>query len=110
MDRMEFDVQGSAPLPYRVTIEKHGDNLNIYCTCAAGDNGQSCKHKLRILSGNPEGVVAPDVVQLRLVVDWVSGTDVEVALTALAKAEEELEREKNARKKASLEFARALRG
>ncbi|MEW9625644.1 SWIM zinc finger family protein [Rhodanobacter geophilus] len=88
MERMEFTVQGSAAIPYRVTLEKGGTNLNAYCTCAAGSNGQYCKHRFRILSGNPEGLVGPDPDGLRVAVDWLEGTDVESALRDLIAAED----------------------
>lgn len=90
MERMEFVVQGGEAEPYRVTLEKAGRNLNAYCTCAAGANGQYCKHRFRILSGNPEGVVCPDLSMLRMAVNWTEGTDVEMALRNLIAAEDQL--------------------
>lgn len=88
MDRMEFLVQGSQAEPYRVILEKRGENLNAYCTCAAGAKGQYCKHRFRILSGNSQDLIDPEVANVRLAVDWLSGTDVEAAISALAKAED----------------------
>lgn len=108
MLRMEFSVQGSEPEPYRVTVEKADGNLNAYCTCAAGANGQCCKHRLRILSGNPEGVIDPDFEALRTAVDWVAGTDVETALSALAMAEDSYESSKRELSKAKKMLAQAL--
>jgi hypothetical protein len=89
MERMDFMVQGGEIEPYRVTLEKSGSNLNAYCTCAAGSNGQYCKHRFRILSGNPEGLVDPDLDRLRAAVDWLVDTDVGIALSALVKAEDD---------------------
>lgn len=91
MERMMFVVQGSEAEPYRVTLEKSGRNLNAYCTCAAGSNGQYCKHRFRILSGNPEGIINPNMDELRLAVDWLNGTDVETALKNLVLAEDYFE-------------------
>ena len=88
MLRAEFSVQGTAEVPYRVIFEKTGRNLNAYCTCAAGSNGQSCKHRLRIFSGNPEGLVGGDIHMLNIVADWIVGTDVEYFLKELIKAED----------------------
>lgn len=90
MERMEFLVQGSEVEPYRVTLERAGGNLNAYCNCAAGSNGQYCKHRFGILSGNPAGVVVPDIDKLRVAVDWLEGTDVESALCNLIAVEDEL--------------------
>ena len=91
MEQAIFYVKGSASKPYRVTIERDGTNLNAYCTCAAGSHGMCCKHRLRIFSGNPEGMLDPDLDLLRSIVDWIVGTDVELALIELARAEDEFD-------------------
>lgn len=88
VDRLVFIVQGSQAEPYQVILEKNGGNLNAYCTCAAGANGQYCKHRFRILSGNAQDLIDPDSASLCLAVDWLVGTDVETAIIALAKAED----------------------
>jgi hypothetical protein len=53
-----------------------------------------CKHRLRIFSGNPEGMLDPDIDLLRSIVDWIVGTDVELALIELARAEDEFDEAK----------------
>lgn len=88
MERLEFFVQGSSPKPYRVVLEKSAENLNGFCTCGSGSNGQACKHVFRILSGNPEGLTDGFSVQLAQAVNWTVGTDVELALRSLAAAED----------------------
>jgi len=90
MERIEVQVLGSGESPYRVTFEKFGSRLRAFCTCAAGANGQACKHRLRLLSGNPEGVVDLNSLVLTKIVDWVVGTDVEQALEELARSETRL--------------------
>lgn len=108
MDRMEFLVQGSADEPYRVTIEKLGNNLNAYCTCAAGANGQYCKHRFRILSGNPEGITEGKIENLSAAVDWLVGSDVELALQDLAEAEDSLKAAKRALSVSKKRLSKAL--
>lgn len=88
MSRLEFSVQGSASEPYRVVFEKVGDNLNAYCSCPAGANGQCCKHRLRLLSGNPEGVISDSHSLLNDLASWLVGTNVETALVELIRAED----------------------
>lgn len=88
MTRLEFNVQGSANKPYRVLLEREKGNLNAFCSCPAGSNGQTCKHILRILSGNPEGLDGADCGHLRTAVDWVLDSDVGVALRTLTEAED----------------------
>lgn len=109
MKRFECFVQGSAAEPYMVLIEKSGSNLNAFCTCPAGSNGQYCKHRFRILSGNPEGMVSGDESLLVAVVDWLVGTDVEQAIGELARAEDALRFAQRAVKSAKINLAAALR-
>lgn len=94
MERMEFLVQGSALDPYRVTLERVDNSLKAYCTCAAGSNGQMCKHRMRILQGNSDGLLGLDVCQLEMAVKWLIGTDAELAIRELADAESAYERSK----------------
>ena len=107
--KMDFYVQGSEDDPYKVAIEKLGSDLNAYCTCAAGANGQSCKHRLRILSGNSDNIVGGDIDSLSLVVDWVAGTDVEFFLRQLIEAEDAFETAKARLSMARRDFAASMR-
>lgn len=109
MKRFECLVQGSAVEPYKVVFERNGSNLNAFCTCPAGSNGQYCKHRFRILSGNPEGIVSGDLALLPAVVDWLVGTDVEYAIRELSRAEDALSSAKKALKDAKISLAIALR-
>lgn len=109
MERMVFMVQGSVVEPYRVTLEKTETNLNVYCNCAAGSNGQICKHRFRILSGNPEGVIDLDSNQLCIAADWLVGTDVEAALMALVMAEDDCDAAKKKLVKARKLLAQVCR-
>ena len=109
MNKAEFLVQGSAKEPYRITIERSENNLHAFCTCKAGMSGQCCKHKFRLLSGNPQGVVGGDLLMLSTVVDWLVGTDVEHALTQLCHAEDRYELAKQSLSAAKKGLAVALR-
>jgi hypothetical protein len=91
-----FHVKGSAPEPYRIFITKTGEtNLSSDCTCAAGINGMACKHVVRILKNNPEGIVDLNMDDFNQVQKWVTGSDVDAAIKALKKAEEHLSSAKN---------------
>lgn len=109
MLRAEFYVQGSEEKAYRVVFEKSGKNLNAYCTCAAGSNGQSCKHRLRIFSGNPDGLVGGDVDMVHVVADWIVGTDVEFFLKELVRAEDVYEDARKRLINAKKNFVESLR-
>jgi hypothetical protein len=102
MEDICFLVQGSAEKPYKVTFKKNGSNLSAYCTCPAGENGQYCKHRFRILDGCNEGIVSCNKDEVMIVKAWLRGTDVEAALMAVIDAQkqsEKIKRELSAAKK-----------
>ncbi len=109
METIQFLVQGSADEPYEVTFQKAGDNLSAFCTCAAGQNGQYCKHRFQILEGNTEGIVSRNSEQVPTVVAWLPGTDVAEAMAALAAAEREFDRAKKIVTNAKKNLASAMR-
>ena len=91
MKELVFSVQGSAKEPYKVTFQKNGDNLSAYCTCPAGNNGQFCKHRFNILGNFTVGIVSGNEHEVDTIASWLSGTDVEDALTELINSEEQFE-------------------
>jgi hypothetical protein len=64
---------------------------------------------LRLLSGNPEGVLGVSKEQLLQIVDWVADSDVDAALCELAEAETQLDRCQKAVAMAKKRLAEALR-
>lgn len=109
MKTIEFLVKGSSPDPYHVTFTKDGDNLNAFCTCPAGENGQYCKHRFSILSGSENSVVSENKEQVATVQSWLPGSDLEVALMDLAEAEHEYDHAKKHLSKAKKNVAKAMR-
>lgn len=96
MEAVEFLVQGSEPEPYRVSVERYGAHIRAFCGCAAGIVGQSCKHKLSILRGCPDGVVSPNVSQVAVVSSWLHGSNIATALALLSEAEAAMDHAKKA--------------
>jgi uncharacterized Zn finger protein len=93
MDTLEFLVQGSSPVPYRVVFRRRdGGHLSAYCTCAAGESGMYCKHRVHIMRGSVEGIVSENHGDVTTVTQWLDGTDVEVALRTVVGLEFEAER------------------
>jgi hypothetical protein len=93
MNEIIFEIQGSAAEPYRVSFFRRSENnLSAYCTCAAGANGQYCKHRFEILSGGQTGVVSVNTHEISLVQSWLPGTDIEKAMAHLAELETEAAR------------------
>lgn len=108
MNVIEFLVKGSAPEPYRVTFTKENDNLNAYCTCPAGENGQYCKHRLGILSGSIILIESKNKEQVTVVQSWLPGSDLEEALMELAAAEHEHDHAKKRLSIAKKNMAKAM--
>lgn len=104
-----FLVQGSAAVPYQVTFTKQGNNLNAFCTCPAGMNGQYCKHRFAIMSGETQGVVSDNGAEVAKVRDWVAGSDVASALRELAEAEQEFDAAKDRLAAAKRKLAASMR-
>ena len=67
MEEITFLVQGSAIDPYRVTFTKNKNNLNAFCTCPAGENGQYCKHRLAILGGDVSAITSKNELEVETV-------------------------------------------
>ena len=94
METIEFLVQGSSLEPYKVLFERRESTLAAFCTCAAGDSGQSCKHRLRILNGNSDGVVSDNKDQVSEINKWLKGSNLEAAILEIVRAEADVERTK----------------
>lgn len=108
MEEIVFFVQGSSPEPYEVRFAKKGENLNAYCTCMAGEKGQYCKHRFAILAGDTNAIVSDNKHQVQVAKSWLSGTDVELALLDMVKAESEHEAAKKRFSEAKKNVARAM--
>lgn len=91
MEELTFLVQGSAAEPYKVQFRKSGNNLTAHCTCPAGAVGQICKHRMRILEGDTEGIVSGSESEVAKAASWLTGSNVETALLELRSAESRLE-------------------
>ena len=107
MQEFAFEVQGSAPSPYRVRFVSEAGQLFGTCTCPAGEIGQMCKHRSSILAGDVTAVVAgadgvPAVLRL------LSGTALEAAIQAVAVAESEVARAKSGLAAAKKQLGRVI--
>jgi hypothetical protein len=105
---VSFYVKGSAADPYRVLITATGKNLSTDCTCTAGSFGKACKHVVRILKNNAEAIVELNMDDFNRAQNWMTGSDVEMAIKELSKAEKEFEEAKKRVSKAKAALNRAL--
>ena len=108
MEELVFLVKGSAADPYEVTFIKDGTSLTAICTCPAGTYGNFCKHRISILDGNTKAISSDNASQAATVVGWLSGTDVEAALSEMREAEKIADPDKKALNDAKRKLARAM--
>ena len=108
MEQLVFQVKGSSAEPYEVTFIKDGASLTAICTCPAGTYGNFCKHRIAILDGNGKSISSDNAGNVPTVVSWLSGTDVEAALTEMRAAEKSADRDKSALNTAKRKLARAM--
>jgi len=108
MEEIIFKIQGSAPETYVTTFKKDGANFTATCTCPAGEVGQYCKHRIRIIEGSVEGIVSRNEEEVKRVVSWLPGTDVEKALSEVRAAEGRLEAAKKELSALKKKLARVL--
>jgi SWIM zinc finger len=105
---IQFLVQGSSDNQYEVRFDFDGSNLNAYCSCPAGMNGQYCKHRLAILAGESEKIISENAADVSVVQSWLPGTDIELAIHDLAEAEHEFDLTKKKLALAKKALARAM--
>lgn len=110
MDSIElrFLVKGSSSDPYELTFIKDGDSLTALCSCPAGQYGNFCKHRISILDGDANAVVSNNPDQVDIVVEWLRGTDVAIALAELRETEKAEGAPKSALAAAKRKLARAM--
>jgi hypothetical protein len=91
--QISFKVQGSASVPYDVVFKKQADGkLSASCSCKAGKNGQSCKHRFNILEGITKGIVSDNLEDVEIVQSWLHGTNLEQAINKMRELESEKEK------------------
>ena len=93
MQEILFEVQGSAPEPYKVIFVRRSErNLSAYCSCPAGEKRQYCKHRFNILAGITEKIVSGNEADAKTVQSWLPGTDIEQAIHRVQELEMEAEK------------------
>ncbi len=88
MTTISFLVQGSSS-QYQTTFEVDGKNIRAFCTCNAGDNGQPCKHRYAILSGDGSAIIG-DKSQVANVVQAFKGSPLDLKIQELNEADKQL--------------------
>ena len=108
MEELVFLVKGSSADPYEVTFIKDGASLTAICTCPAGTYGNFCKHRISILDGVATAISSDNAEKVTTVAGWLSGTDVEAALSEMREAEKIADPDKKTLNDAKRKLARAM--
>lgn len=87
MDQLVFSVLGSKGDEYVVTFRRAHGRLRATCTCPAGENGQHCKHRIALMSGEYDQVISKNVTDVARIKELVNGTILEQAYQAFVVAE-----------------------
>lgn len=87
MERIMFEVQGSQESFYQVEFVYDRNELLVFCTCPAGNFSTCCKHRLRLLAGDPEGVRDLDSEALDLIQRWLSESQLQAAFDEYRRSE-----------------------
>ena len=74
VEPLEFFVQGSPSKPYSVRILRLGERVLATCTSQAGIMRQLCKHRIRTMRGDSEGVVSGNLEEVRDMPSFLEGT------------------------------------
>ncbi|CCN37193.1 conserved hypothetical protein [Vibrio nigripulchritudo SO65] len=109
MNVIEFRVKGSSSEPYEVVFTKTKHNaLKAKCTCPAGSFGRHCKHRFNILDGQSEGIVSENLEQVKEVVSWIEGSELQATLKTIKELEIQAVRIKRELSKSKNQIAKAL--
>lgn len=110
MQRLEFLVEGSQGDEYRVTFEREGDNLNLFCSCPAGENGTYCKHRFALMDGEVDDLLSDNEKDVAGLKEFMKGTEVEAIYKEVIETQTLYDKIGERLKKAKKELAKAMRG
>jgi uncharacterized Zn finger protein len=87
-----FYSRGSSATPYEITVDRHDDIAMMRCDCAAGKQGQPCKHRLALLAGDTTALEGGD--DPTKIMNLIDGSELHRALLEWQRAEQEVEEAK----------------
>jgi hypothetical protein len=100
---LKFAIRGSDDNQYEVIAVREGLHLRMSCTCAAGQNGTICRHRIALMDGDPSLLLSRNVEDIGHLKKLLSGTHVERRYEIIcdlekkkAALDDELKREKKA--------------
>ncbi|EEQ9433232.1 SWIM zinc finger family protein [Escherichia coli] len=98
---------------YDVTISDNSGNLEIECTCMAGEMGTMCKHRIAVITGKYGNIIDiddPENADAKLATDLIAKYGITEQYLALAKELEDLKKRFKVEEKAIKLRINALAG
>jgi uncharacterized Zn finger protein len=106
--RLEFVIEGSKGDQYQVSFTKEGDTLHALCTCQAGENGLSCKHRFGLLDGSAASLLSGNAGDVERLKALMQGTELEAAYIRVKEATKVYDDAKKALDRAKKDLIKAM--
>lgn len=110
MQKLEFLIEGSQGDKYRVLFEKSDSNLNVYCSCPAGEKGTYCKHRFALMDGEIDTLLSDNEHDVAKIKEFIKNTDVESAYREVIDTQKQCDQIQNQLKSAKKKLAKAMYG
>lgn len=111
MSTLRFYVQGSAPEPYEVLIERiSSEKIKVSCDCPAGMFNTHCKHRVSILKGDYKAVVSDkdQANEFTTLESWIPGSNIENVLNQMDELESEIKAKQTELRNVKKKLARIM--
>lgn len=108
MQKLEFIVEGSKGDEYKILFECDGNNLNVFCTCPAGESGIYCKHRFALMDGDVTALLSENESDVAALKDLMNGTEVEAAYNDVIKLQAQYDELSTRLKAAKKVLAKAM--
>lgn len=109
MTLYKFIVKGENG-EYEITFLQQGSYISAKCTCAAGENGLHCKHRIQIMKGNTSNILNGNENQVDEIKRLIRGTDLEKALMEFEEADVSYAAAQKRLARAKKSLAKAMKG
>ena len=98
-----FRVRGSRGDEYVIVTARKGLDMKMSCTCQAGQQGSSCKHRFALIDGDIGALISENISDVESLKNLLRGTELEKWCHTVAQLEEKkakVDKELSAAKKA----------
>jgi hypothetical protein len=110
-EEITFEVRSSSGQGnYRLRAYRTGHGTRFSCECAAGENGQICKHRLGLLTGDFRMLERGRTQDIEVVRTWFFGSGLQETIAEISRLEHEMQKMKGHIAEAKKQIARIMMG